>query len=194
MKNFNLEKRKFVIAGSVVFIVLAYILRLFALQIVSEDYKQSADSNAFLNQIQYPSRGVIYDRNGELLVYNQPAYDVMVLMREVENLDTLEFCKSLSIDKEYFIKRMAEIKDRNSNPGYSSYTQQVFISQLSVEEASAFRRNSFFIRVFLFRKGLFVSMLQRMEHMSWVMLLRFLKETWKRMIITCVEIILGNRV
>ncbi len=143
MKDFNLEKRKYVVAGSVVFIVLAYILRLFTLQIVSDDYKQSADSNAFLNQIQYPSRGVIYDRNGELLVYNQPAYDVMVLMREVENLDTLEFCKSLSIDKEYFIKRMAEIKDRNSNPGYSSYTQQVFISQLSVEEASAFQEKLF---------------------------------------------------
>ena len=53
MKDFNLEKRKYVVAGSVVFIVLAYILRLFTLQIVSDDYKQSADSNAFLNQIQF---------------------------------------------------------------------------------------------------------------------------------------------
>lgn len=143
MKNYNLEKRKFVIMGAVVFVVLCYIVRLFTLQITSEDYKQSADSNAFLNQIQYPSRGVIYDRNGELLVYNQPSYDVMVIMREVQDLDTLDFCRTLGIDKEYFNRRMAEIKDRNSNPGYSSYTQQLFMSQLSVEEFSSFQEKLF---------------------------------------------------
>lgn len=143
MKNYNLEKRKYVVMGAVVFVVLCYIVRLFTLQITSEDYKQSADSNAFLNQIQYPSRGVIYDRNGELLVYNQPSYDVMVIMREVQDLDTLDFCRTLGIDKEYFNRRMAEIKDRNSNPGYSSYTQQLFMSQLSVEEFSSFQEKLF---------------------------------------------------
>jgi penicillin-binding protein 2 len=89
-RDFNLEKRKYVIGGAVVTIVILYLIRLFTLQIMSEDYKRNADSNAFLNKTQYPSRGVIYDRNGNLLVYNQPAYDVTMVMKEVKNLDTLD--------------------------------------------------------------------------------------------------------
>ena len=81
MRNYNLEKRKFVIAGVAVAIVFGYILRLFTLQIMSDDYKKNADSNAFLNKVQYPARGAIYDRKGRLMVYNQPAYDVTVIMR-----------------------------------------------------------------------------------------------------------------
>lgn len=152
MKDYHLENRKFVIGGSVILVVLIYIVRLFSLQIASEEYKQSADSNAFLNQIQYPSRGVIFDRNDELLVYNQPAYDVMVIMGEVKNLDTLSFCKSLGIEKSQFISRMAEIKDRSRNPGYSSYTQQIFMSQLSVEEFSAFEEKRFLYPGFYVQK------------------------------------------
>ncbi|MCQ2239334.1 MAG: penicillin-binding protein 2 [Bacteroidaceae bacterium] len=139
MKDFNLEKRKYILAGAMVSIVLLYVLRLFSLQILSDDYKKNAESNAFLNQIQYPSRGVIYDRNGNLLVYNQPSYDIMVIMREVHDLDTLDFCNSLGIDKEFFISRMKIIKNRNMNPGYSQYTQQLFMDQLSVEESSVFQ-------------------------------------------------------
>ena len=89
-RDYNLEKRKYVIGASVIVIVLIYLIRLFTLQIMSEDYKKNADSNAFLNKTQYPSRGVMYDRNGNLLVYNQPAYDVTMVMKEVHNLDTLE--------------------------------------------------------------------------------------------------------
>ena len=92
-RDFNLEKRKYVLGGSVVVVVLVFLIRLFTLQIMSEDYKKYADSNAFLNKTQYPSRGVMYDRNGNLLVYNQPAYDVMVCMRNVKDLDTLAFCQ-----------------------------------------------------------------------------------------------------
>ena len=68
----DLEKRKYVIGSVAVLIVAIYIVRLFALQVMSDDYKKNADSNAFLKKIQYPSRGVITDRNGKLLVYNQP--------------------------------------------------------------------------------------------------------------------------
>jgi len=77
MNDFSLEKRRFVIAGVTVFIIIVYIVRLFMLQVTSDDYKKSADSNAFLKKIDYPSRGVITDRNGKLLVFNQPAYDIM---------------------------------------------------------------------------------------------------------------------
>ena len=67
-KDYVLEKRKFVIGLVAIVIVVIYIVRLFDLQIMSDEYKMYADGNAFLNKIQYPSRGAIYDRNGKLLV------------------------------------------------------------------------------------------------------------------------------
>lgn len=144
MKDFNLEKRRFVIAGVAVTVVLVYIVRLFTLQLLSDDYKRNADSNAFLKKVEYPSRGVIYDRNGQLLVYNQPAYNIMVIMSEEKgHLDTLEFCNALGITKEFFIQRMNDIKDRNKNPGYSRFTQQLFLPQLSDQEFSRFREKMF---------------------------------------------------
>ena len=141
--KYDLEKRKYVIGGVAVVIVLIYIVRLFALQIMSDDYKKNADSNALLKRVQYPSRGVITDRHGHLLVYNQPSYDIMVVMSEQEGVDTLDLCESLGITKEYYVKRMAEIKDRRHNPGYSRYTQQLFMSQLSSEEFCVFQEKLF---------------------------------------------------
>ena len=90
MKDYGLENRRFVIGGVAILIVVIYMIRLFFLQLLSDDYKKNADSNAFLKKIEYPSRGVITDRHGELLVYNQPAYDIMVVMNDVKDrLDTL---------------------------------------------------------------------------------------------------------
>jgi penicillin-binding protein 2 len=144
LKDFDLEKRKFVIGGVAIVIVAIYIIRLFTLQLLSDDYRKSADSNAFLKKIEYPSRGVIRDRNGHLLVYNQPAYNIMVVMNEAKGrLDTTEFCQTLGITKEYFIKRMDEIKDRNKNPGYSRFTQQLFMSQVDSKEFSVFQEKMF---------------------------------------------------
>ncbi|MDO5483042.1 MAG: penicillin-binding protein 2 [Bacteroidaceae bacterium] len=143
MKNHIYEYRKFVIGGIAFVIVLCYVVRLAFLQLSNEEYKTRADSNAFLNNIIFPSRGVIYDRNGELLVYNQPAYDIMVIMREIKNLDTLDLCKTLSITKEEFDSRMKTIKDRNKNPGYSTYTQQLFLPQIPSEEFSFFQEKLF---------------------------------------------------
>ena len=140
MKNFDFEKRRLVLSGVAVTIITVYLIRLFALQIASDDYRKRADSNAFLKKIEFPSRGIITDRKGKLLVYNQPAYDIMVVMNEEKGrLDTLEFCKALNITKEFFIQRMADIKDRTKNPGYSRFTQQLFISQLSDKEFSSFQ-------------------------------------------------------
>ena len=144
MKEYGLEKRKYVIACIAVFIVLVYTVRLFMLQITSDDYKKSADSNAFLKKVEFPSRGSIRDRHGKLLVYNQPSYDIMVVMNETKNhLDTLEFCQALGITKEFFIERMNTIKDRSKNPGYSRFTQQMFMSQLDEKEFSIFQEKMF---------------------------------------------------
>ena len=144
MKDYGLENRRYVIGGVATLIVVIYIIRLFTLQISSDDYKKSADSNAFLKKIDFPSRGVITDRNGQLLVFNQPAYDIMVVMNETKGrLDTLEFCQALNITKEEFDTRMATIKDPNRNHGYSPFTEQLFLSQLSDKDFSVFQEKMY---------------------------------------------------
>ena len=140
----ELSNRRYVIGGIAILIVVVYTVRLFMLQIMSDDYRKSADSNAFLKKVEYPARGVIYDRNQKLLVYNQPSYDIMVVMNETEGrIDTTEMCEALGITKEYFVKRMNDIKDRNKNPGYSRFTQQVFMTQLDEVDFSVFREKLF---------------------------------------------------
>lgn len=135
--------RKYVIGGAAIAIIIVYLIRLFSLQVMSDDYKKNADSNAFLKKIQYPSRGLIMDRKGKLLVYNEPAYNIMVIMNEQQGIDTLDFCRSMGITREFYIKRMAEIKDRKKNPGYSRYTPQLFLGQIPAEEFSVFREKLF---------------------------------------------------
>lgn len=140
MDNKLHEYRKFVIGGVATLIIALFIVRLFVLQLVSDDYVKSADSNAFLKKTDYPARGVITDRNGRLMVYNQPSFDITVIMNEQKNrIDTAEFCQTLGISPESYRRRMADIKDRSKNPGYSPYTQQIFITQLDNKDIAAFR-------------------------------------------------------
>ena len=143
MSNSNLDNRRFVIGGLAVAVVVIYIIRLFTLQILSDDYKKNADSNAFLKKIQYPSRGLITDRNGKLLVYNEPAYNLNVVMNEQHGIDTLDFCRTLGITKEFYIERMLEIKNSVKNPGYSRHTEQLFLSQIPAEEFSQIEEKLF---------------------------------------------------
>ena len=130
-KDYNLEKLKYIIGGFIIVITLIYIIRLFDLQVCDSKYKEYADSNAFLRKTQYPSRGLMYDRNGELVVFNQPAYDVMMIPRDVEEFDTLDLCSTLNITREQFDKRIYEMKHSS---GYSSYTPQKFITHLSAQD------------------------------------------------------------
>jgi penicillin-binding protein 2 len=132
--NLDFDRRKNLIIIFIAVVVLIYIIRLFTLQVLNNDYKASADSNAFLSKTLFPSRGVLYDRNGKLLVYNQPAYDVMVVMRETSKFDTLAFCNAVNISIEKFRNCLAEVKNRALNPGYSSYTPQTFLSQIGNKE------------------------------------------------------------
>ena len=98
-------------------------------------YKENALSNAFLRRVIYPARGLIYDRNGRLLVFNQPAYDVMLIPKDVgKNLDTLALCEALNLTPEQLKEKWAEMKDPRKNPGYSAYTPQKLISHLSQED------------------------------------------------------------
>ncbi len=135
MKDYSLNKRKYVIGGFICLLVLLYIGRLFSLQVADDRYKQNAMSNAFLRRVIYPARGLMYDRNGRLLVFNQPAYDVMLIPKDVgKNLDTLALCDALGITIEEFHQKWADMKNPRRNPGYSSYTPQKLISHLSQED------------------------------------------------------------
>lgn len=151
-RKFKLEKRKFVLSGLIVFVLLVYIVRLFNLQVLSNDYKSKADSNAFYKKTVYPARGLMYDRNGKLLVYNQPAYDITFVPRNVRNIDTLELCRTLNMTREDFDSRMARIRNKRYNPGYSTYTEQVFMSRLSVEEFAKFQEKMFMFPGFYVQK------------------------------------------
>ena len=111
------------------------------LQITSDDYKKSADSNAFLKKIEFPSRGIISDRNGQLMVYNQPSYDIMVVMNEARgHIDTLDFCNALNISRQEFDERMKAIMNTR---GYSRFTEQLFMSQLSDKDFSIFQEKMY---------------------------------------------------
>ncbi len=143
MINDTLQNRRYVIAIIMSVVIVVYILRLFSIQIIETKYKEGAESNAFLRKTQFPPRGLIYDRNHTLLVYNKPAYDITCIMREIHDLDTLSFCRALNIDKKFFINRIAEIKDRKKNLGYSSYTPQVFMTQLDIEDIATIQQSMY---------------------------------------------------
>ena len=144
MTDFELAKRRFVIIGVAFAIVLIYTIRLFGLQIINNDYKKNADSNALMRKNEFPSRGVIKDRNNKLLVYNQLTYDLMVIVNETKaDMDTTEFCRCLSISKQEFVDRMENIKDVNKNPSYSRFSQQLFIPQLTLREFNVLHEKMF---------------------------------------------------
>jgi len=124
-------------------VAVIYVIQLFSLQILKPDYKASADNNAFQKRTLYPARGIMYDRNGELLVFNQPAYDLMVVFKETQPFDTADFCRILKIDTDYFKKRQKDIRNKSLNPGYSPYTPQVFMTQLGFEEYGLFQESSY---------------------------------------------------
>ena len=144
MTNDPYSRRPYIIAGAVALVVLIFIIRLFWLQIIDQSQKQKADNNALLRQVVYPSRGLIYDRNGELLVFNQPIYEVTLIMQEMRHgFDTVAFCRCLGIDSLEFAERITAIKDKRRNRGFSTYTPQVFMAQLTKQEVASLRETSY---------------------------------------------------
>lgn len=101
-----LENRRYIIQGSFILIGLVFLIKLFALQVTDDTYKFKAERNSRLRVVQYPFRGLIYDRNNELLVYNEPIYDLMVVPQDVFVQDTAQFCQLLNIDRKTFDENM----------------------------------------------------------------------------------------
>lgn len=144
MLNDPFYKRKYVIGGIAVAVVLVYIVRLFFLQVIDQSPQEKAENNAQLRQVIYPSRGLIYDRNGELLVANQPIYEVTMVVKEMgQDFDTLGFCTALHIDREAFEVHMRDMTDRRKNRGYSRFTPQVFMEQLDKEEVAQLQQEQY---------------------------------------------------
>ena len=120
--------RKLLLPIIIIFTAVVILLRLFFLQIVFHDDSNNIDNIAIETVYDYPERGYIYDRNGELLVSNQPAYDVMVIPSEVKNLDTLELCGLLELQKNDFRERLQKARD------YSRKKPSVIVHQLSKDD------------------------------------------------------------
>lgn len=121
------SRRKYYV--TTIFLVVGgiFVLRLFTLQVISSKYKESATNNVLREIVQYPMRGLIYDRNGTLMVFNKPAYDLFVTPREVERFDTLAFCRLVEITKEELI---AGIKKASE---YSTYKPSILVKQIPPE-------------------------------------------------------------
>ncbi len=145
MINDSLYKRKYIIGSIAVVVVLSYIIRLFFLQVIDQSTQEKAENNAQLRQTLYPSRGLIYDRNGELLVANQPIYEVTMVVREMtkQAFDTIGLCNALHITRETFDTRMQDMTNRKKNRGYSRYSPQIFMQNLSQEEIAQLQQEKY---------------------------------------------------
>jgi len=125
--------RKAVLPAVIIIASLILIVRIFYLQVIDENLKLQSENNAIKKVFDFPERGYIYDRNGKLLVANQPSYDIMVVPREIKDIDTTEFCNLLHITKEFFIKKIEKANV------YSPILPSVFLSQLNKAEYAAFQ-------------------------------------------------------
>src|SRR6056300_317462 len=92
------QNRKYIIGGIFLLVGVLFAVRLFMLQVLSNEYKLSAENNVLRYITEYPARGLIYDRNGKLLVFNEAAYDLMVVPRQLQAFDTIELCRLLKLD------------------------------------------------------------------------------------------------
>ncbi len=130
-----LENRKYVIQGIFLLVGIVYALRLFYIQVVDSSYKQAAETNAIKTVIQYPFRGLIYDRNGKLLVQNTPVYDLMVIPKEVKELDTLRLANLLDLPLE-------DIRERIKKARKFSYVQpSIFLQKLTTQDFAHIQDN-----------------------------------------------------
>ncbi|MBI2269317.1 MAG: penicillin-binding protein 2 [Bacteroidetes bacterium] len=151
--NNQLADRKYIVIGIIVFIGIVYIFRLFYLQIIDESLKLDAKNQAFRYVTQYPPRGYIFDRKGKLLVFNEAAYDLMVLPKQVKNIDTALLCRIIGIDRESFMRRMKKAVEKPNSPRKPS----IFEKQISAETYAAlqeklYRFKGFFVQSRTLRK------------------------------------------
>jgi len=129
--------RKYVIIALIVLATLCLLVRLFIIQVVKSSYRLSADNNVLRYITQYPARGLIYDRNGKLIVFNQAAYDLMVIPSQTTKIDTFAFCDLLGISSDLFRKQM------KAAINYSRRAPSIFLKQISDQTYARFQEKMF---------------------------------------------------
>ena len=122
------EGRKEIIQLAFIAVAVIFLIKLFFIQVLDSRYKDLADSNAILPEVDYAIRGLIYDRNGKVLVYNTPEFDLQIIKQEVKQLDSAKFCKVFEMSIEELRLKFKELKARRE---YSPIKPTVFITQLS---------------------------------------------------------------
>jgi len=124
----HLSDRKYVTYMLFILVGVLFMSRLFYLQVIDQSYLLSAENNVLRQNVIYPNRGLIFDRNGQLLVYDEAAYDLMVIPGQVRQMDTTEFCQLLNITDSVFNLRLTTARK------YSFHRPSIFISQITKEE------------------------------------------------------------
>lgn len=122
------EGRRHIIQIAFVAIAIIYLVKLFSIQVLDHRYEELANSNAILRQIDPPVRGLIYDRNGKLLVYNTPEFDLEIIRKEVQDLDSAKFCDVFGLTMPELRQKFKELRARRD---YSPVKPTVFLKQLS---------------------------------------------------------------
>lgn len=130
-------ERRYVIQGLFIVMAIALLSRLFYIQIIDDQYTVSANRNVLKKFILFPRRGAIFDRNGNVLVQNEPLYDIMVTPRELKPFDTLKLCRLLGIDKAGVEKRLRKAFI------YSRVLPSAFEKQLPLKEFASFQEHLF---------------------------------------------------
>ena len=111
------------------------IAKIFYIQIIDDRYKIDASNNSMVYDIIYPTRGVIYDRNGKIIVGNKVAYDILVTPKEVTEFDTLLLASVLEVEPDFIKSKMAEYRKNRRRIGYQSV---IMMKQLSAEKYMKF--------------------------------------------------------
>ena len=129
--------RRYIITGIIILAFVVISTRLFHIQIIDSSYRMSASNNVLRYITEYPARGLIFDRNGKLLVHNQAAYDLMVVPRQVSAFDTAEFCSILGIPKEHIENELKTAKK------HSSFRPSILLKQISAEKYAVLQEKLF---------------------------------------------------
>ena len=146
--NAQLGNRKIIIGGFFSLVVLIYLCRLFYIQVMDDRYAIDAQNNAFRNETEYAVRGFIFDRNGKLLVYNEPSYDLVVIPRETKGCDTASLCEVLEITKAEYLKRIKKASQAPNSPR----KQSVFEKQMSPKTYAALQEKLYRFKGFFVQK------------------------------------------
>lgn len=145
------SRRKISVIVFFIIIGFLYLARLYHIQIIDHRYKIYASSNVQRVITDYAARGLIYDRNGELLVYNEPYYDLMVIPRQVTSIDTTEFIRLLGITEEQFTNRMQAATSHSRYKG-SVFERQISKDVYAVLQEKLFRFPGFYVQPRTLRK------------------------------------------